>query len=162
MEFLAVNERNSIKKWKYRKLLIVYGIFVILITICRKPQAITNSKLYWDYIERNIQLIPLSSIQDLGRVIFDDTFSVNARVLSAINIIGNIFIMVPFGLFLPNVSEKMNRLRYFLLFTIGGILLIEMLQLFGTIGTFDIDDIILNVIGALLGFKYTAGQRNVQ
>ena len=82
--------------------------------------------------------------------------------IQRINIIGNIFIMVPFGLFLPNVSEKMNRLRYFLLFTIGGILLIEMLQLFGTIGTFDIDDIILNVIGALLGFKYTAGQRNVQ
>ena len=152
-----MNERNSIKKWKYRKLLIVYGIFVILMTICRKPQAITNSKLYWDYIERNIQLVPLRSIQDLGRVIFDDTFSVNARILSAINLIGNIFIMAPFGFLLPNVSEKMKQFRCFLLFVIGGVLFIELLQLFGTIGTFDIDDIILNVIGALLGFKCTAG-----
>lgn len=156
-----MNERRPINKWKYRNLLIVYGIFIILITIYRKPQAITNSKLYWDYIERNIQIVPLRSIQDLVRVIFDDTFSVNARIISAINIIGNIFIMAPVGFLIPNVIEKMKRLRYFLFFLIGGILSIELLQLFGTMGTFDIDDIILNVIGALFGFKCSTGQRNV-
>lgn len=139
------------------KLLIVYGISVTLITICRKPQAITNSVLYWDYIERNVQMIPFRSIQELSRVIVDDTFSVNARVLSAINIIGNIFIMMPLGLLLPNVSERMKRPLYFLFFTIGCVLCIELLQLFGTVGTFDIDDIILNIVGALIGFKCTVG-----
>lgn len=157
-----MKERASLNRRKYRKLAIVYGIFVIVITLCRKPQAITKGKLYWDYIERNIQLVPLQSLQELVKIIFDNTFSINARVLSAINVIGNIFIMTPLGFLLPCASKKMERTRCFLFFMIGSILLIEIIQVFGTVGSFDIDDIILNLVGSVLGlcvFKHMNGRQ---
>ena len=72
------------------------------------------------------------------------------------NIVGNVLLFIPLGMFLPFMIRKMN--------SIGGIALsgfalsyfIESVQLvsriFGNYRTVDIDDIILNTAGAVIGF----------
>jgi glycopeptide antibiotics resistance protein len=70
-----------------------------------------------------------------------------------INIIGNLIVLIPFGFLLPIAFPKqLDRLDKLLFASIIGISLIELLQLVFKLGVFDIDDIILNSVGVLIGF----------
>ena len=69
-----------------------------------------------------------------------------------LNILGNIAAFMPFGFFLPIFS---NRCRYFLntvFYTFELSLLVELIQLVTKVGSFDVDDLLLNTIGGALGF----------
>lgn len=67
------------------------------------------------------------------------------------NLFGNILIFVPFGFFMPMAS----RYRSFFLtmfYSLGLSLLVETFQFISRVGSFDIDDIILNTLGGILGY----------
>ncbi|MGG6310408.1 VanZ family protein [Paenibacillus macerans] len=67
-----------------------------------------------------------------------------------VNMIGNIGVFVPFGILLPSLFG--GRLRKpFSLFLLG-IFVLECLQLILKRGSFDVDDLILNSAGFMLGF----------
>lgn len=72
------------------------------------------------------------------------------------NILGNIFLFIPLGIMLPILRKKFQNFSRTILFAFCLSLSVEILQLFsGYIGNsgriFDIDDILLNIIGAGLG-----------
>lgn len=73
-----------------------------------------------------------------------------ARGPAALNLLGNIVVFVPFGLLMP-LSARLNPIVWTLLFA-AGITLLELLQLVTKRGMFDVDDIILNVFGFLIGY----------
>ena len=69
-----------------------------------------------------------------------------------LNIIGNVVAFVPLGLFMPVL---VNSYRHFFTTFFGGILFslcIETIQLVFKVGSFDIDDVLLNVCGIIIGF----------
>lgn len=68
-----------------------------------------------------------------------------------INIFGNILMFIPFG-FLGIISPKLNQIKYLLLNFLAAIIVVESLQYFTRLGVFDIDDILLNTFGVLIGF----------
>jgi Glycopeptide antibiotics resistance protein len=68
-----------------------------------------------------------------------------------INIFGNILMFVPFG-FLGIVFPRLNNFWTLILDFLSAIILIESLQYFTRLGVFDIDDVILNTVGAVIGF----------
>jgi glycopeptide antibiotics resistance protein len=69
---------------------------------------------------------------------------------AAINLLGNVIVFVPFGLLLP-LTKRLHPLAWTLLFA-AGITTLELLQLETKRGMFDVDDIILNVGGFLIGY----------
>ncbi|MDY3350494.1 VanZ family protein [Riemerella anatipestifer] len=69
----------------------------------------------------------------------------------AINILGNIIMFIPFG-FLGWCYPKYQNLRILSLDFIVAITLVESMQYFTRLGVFDIDDILLNTFGVLLGY----------
>lgn len=72
------------------------------------------------------------------------------------NLVGNIVLFMPLGLLLPIIYQRITWTRVL----IAGILLslaLETLQLVLRIGSFDVDDIILNVLGVLFGFAAIKG-----
>ncbi|MNX31852.1 VanZ like family protein [compost metagenome] len=72
---------------------------------------------------------------------------------SLINFIGNIVIFIPFGMLLPLVLRGMsNPLSKVLLLSFTFSLGLETAQLILAIGTFDVDDLILNTFGGVLGY----------
>ena len=56
------------------------------------------------------------------------------------------------GFMLPCISEKFRRFSKVFVTTIMMILIIEATQLFTTLGSFDIDDIIFNMLGCSVGY----------
>lgn len=68
------------------------------------------------------------------------------------NLIGNVVAFLPFGIFLPILTN--HKLKFFsvTMFTFDLTLLIELTQLICKVGSFDVDDIILNTLGGMLGY----------
>lgn len=90
---------------------------------------------------RNINLIPFRSISPYLRNITEP--------YAFKNIIANILVFIPLGFFVSNKNSK-NVFKA-LIICLGVILSIECIQLLFKIGFFDVDDIILNFIGSLIG-----------
>lgn len=68
-----------------------------------------------------------------------------------VNLIGNILAFVPFGFLLSRLFTRMKWFEISLLTAMCSFF-VECLQFHFRLGTFDIDDIILNTFGGLLGF----------
>jgi glycopeptide antibiotics resistance protein len=85
------------------------------------------------------------------------------------NLLGNLLPFLLMGIFLPVLFEKMRRFGWFVLTQYCVITVFETIQLVTTTGSFDVDDILLNLVGAVIGWllwmafhRIYAGMRNAQ
>lgn len=67
------------------------------------------------------------------------------------NLAGNVAAFLPMGVLLPVVLTRLRRMRSILAYSLAISLFIEVVQLFTGLGSFDVDDILLNVLGAAIG-----------
>ena len=104
---------------------------------------------YGQYLLRHIELVPVESPQNYLDMLRLDR--INPDIVAR-NIAGNIAMFVPLGFLLPCITDRFAKLK----FTLSGAVLLafvlEALQLLTLRGSFDIDDIILRSVGAMLGF----------
>lgn len=70
------------------------------------------------------------------------------------NLIGNIVAFVPFGFMLPYVMKWGKYFWVMFLNAFIFVLGIELFQLFSAFGAFDVDDILLNCMGAVWGWLF--------
>ncbi len=75
-----------------------------------------------------------------------------ANWLSLEGIILNILLFIPFGYLLPLIWSKADRWWKVTLLGFSISLIIELLQLFTRLGYADVDDLINNTVGALIGY----------
>ena len=72
---------------------------------------------------------------------------------SLINILGNVLIFLPLGYIIPIIYNRYKNFTQFIYLTISISIFIEFIQFF--IGrSVDIDDLILNTLGGILGYLY--------
>lgn len=68
------------------------------------------------------------------------------------NLVGNVVVFMPFGFLFPHVLQRGSNFFVMLfnafLFIVG----IELFQLFSAFGAFDVDDVLLNCVGAVIGY----------
>lgn len=69
-----------------------------------------------------------------------------------VNIVGNVLAFVPYGFILPIITGRMRSGFLIVLSGFGLSLTVEIIQLVTKVGCFDVDDLILNTIGAALGY----------
>jgi len=96
----------------------------------------------------NLNLIPFRFIFDAQGYTF---------ITWCKNVIGNVILFVPIGFFLPHLFPKVRvwSFKKYVFAMIAVIIGIELFQLFSMCGNCDIDDLILNLTGACLGFWAT-------
>lgn len=68
------------------------------------------------------------------------------------NLAGNIVVFIPFGFLLPMVLKRGRNFFVMLLNAFLFVTGIEVFQLFSAFGAFDVDDILLNCLGAVTGY----------
>ena len=98
----------------------------------------------------NVNLEPFKTI----RMFFEYYFEYHHFTFWAwfSNIFGNIFLLSPFGLLLPIITRHHLSFPKILLLAFWFSFSIELLQYFIRVGEADIDDLILNVTGAAIGY----------
>ena len=95
---------------------------------------------------RGYNLVPLAMIAEM----LDKLTESPAVVFKNIGM--NILLFVPLGMALPILFPKMRRLGRTVLVCLAATVLAEALQFLFRLGTFDVDDILLNVLGGLCGY----------
>ena len=67
------------------------------------------------------------------------------------NLFGNVLIFVPFGFFMP-MASKYHSFMSTLFWSFSLSLCVETFQLLAKVGSFDVDDLLLNTIGGVVGY----------
>lgn len=96
---------------------------------------------------RRYNIIPLKTIINI--IVNHRNYTIE---IIFINLFANIITFIPLGLFLPLLFRSINSIKKVLIYCISIILFIETMQFVLNVGVFDVDDIILNMIGSAIGF----------
>lgn len=128
----------------------LYGLLMLWLLFDRSG-AIEGIS-YWEQVGMSINLTPLFTIRKYIRLL-DSANTALVRV-AVINLYGNVIMFIPLGFLLPKVSAKQRKLWKTLLTTALTVTLVEVLQLFSLRGSCDVDDLILNVLGAAVGYAF--------
>lgn len=104
-----------------------------------------------------INVIPFASIAEYFGIVHPLPFAAQMKFM-AVQVGGNLLLLAPLGFFAPLFSARFRSPRRCLLLALGVSVCIELLQLAEVFFSFaysratDIDDVLLNVAGAALGF----------
>ena len=82
---------------------------------------------------------------------------INKRLINTVSqskkyIVGNVAAFMPFGFFLPVFSRRCRHFFNTVFYTLELSLAVELIQLVTKVGSFDVDDLILNTLGGAMGF----------
>ncbi|MBR3417000.1 MAG: VanZ family protein [Clostridia bacterium] len=98
---------------------------------------------------RRYNLIPFETVAGLISRLFEGTINPDIVIR---NIGVNILLFMPMGAFLPILFNKLGKLWKTVLVCFAAVVLAEAVQLIFILGSFDVDDIILNTSGAAIGY----------
>lgn len=133
-------------------LFIVYSIALIYILFLYGGRVGNqfNIKIFSkEHFERP-NFIPFRTIISYLESMFNHTINTNIVIK---NLLGNLLMFLPMGMALPVLfRKKFNKLWKIVLFVIGLVFLIEIIQFITFTGSADIDDLILNTIGSIIGY----------
>ena len=128
---------------------IIVWLMAVVYLMFSGASTLRSGEDYGQYLLRHIELVPFESTQNYLDMLRLDR--INPDIVAR-NIAGNIAMFVPLGFLLPCITDRFAKLK----FTLSGAVLLafvlETLQLLTLRGSFDIDDIILRSVGAMLGF----------
>lgn len=103
---------------------------------------------YWLQVQQNMNLEPFHTIKLFWNVLDREEY----RRLAIINLGGNIGMFIPLGFFLPLLWKGLRKWWRTWLAVLSIMLMVELTQLFTLRGSFDVDDLILNLTGAAMGY----------
>lgn len=150
MNYTVIENRKM--KIGIRILFCIYFIFLIKVILFKYPINIAISALKAGEIPPlsvRIESANFMPTKTISRFLF---VSKNFRV-SAENLLGNIVIFVPLGFLLPIIlRRKVHNLKSIAMTSFFVSLALETSQLIFNLGIFDVDDIMLNMSGAVLGY----------
>lgn len=129
---------------------IPYLICLLWLLFGRKPFE-SDGTPYLHQVVSHISLDPMSTIRLYTRLLTDPVRPILTR-LAVINLFGNILMFVPLGYFLPVLIPRLRGFFRTLPAAAGMIALAEIAQVMLLVGTCDIDDLILNLLGVALGY----------
>lgn len=163
--FIYINGYILVKKMNYDKKILKINLMIYFliysVTICTLTlfdevfgrQGIViikwNRELLNLYTKYSFNIIPFKTINlflsgYLKGIVSFKNFSMN--------IFGNLLIFMPYGIFLPLIFKKQEKFKIFLLTITSSVIVIELVQFITMSGSCDIDDLILNVSGAVMVF----------
>ena len=128
------------KKGSWRFLFLIYSVLMLWLLFGRT--GYDPSVPYFDQLKYNI--VPLETIKLYWHII--------PRSTAIINLGGNVIMFIPLGFFLPRAFPKLKKFFKCFFTAMLIITLVELAQFFTILGSCDIDDLILNMVGVTMGF----------
>ena len=146
-----IQEKSRIRNFWLKILFIIYCLLLITVLFLNNE--------YRMYVFQNINMlskehfemsniIPFATIIDyISRLVSNE---INASIV-IINFATNLLLFAPMGFFIPMLySDRIKNIKQFAILMIIITLIVEVLQFITFRGSTDIDDIILNTLGAVI------------
>ena len=147
-------EKDKIRNFWLKTVFIVYCVLLICILFLNNEYR-TNRTMQFSFdklfSEEHLEINNIVPFGTLSSYIYKmANHRINTNIV-LVNVVVNLVLLMPMGFFVPMLfKEKIKNTKQFLLLILGTTLSIEILQFFTFSGTFDVDDIILNTIGAII------------
>ena len=138
------------KRKLHMALFLAYGALMLWLLFDRPGYAAGIP--YWEQVARQLNLVPFRTLRLFGSLL--DSGRPDYVRAAVINLGGNIVMFIPLGFLLPRLFPKLSSLLRVLLTTAAIIIAVETVQLFTLVGSCDIDDLILNLTGAAIGYGF--------
>lgn len=131
----------------YVLLLTVYGALLFKVMVLKDVPMLRIGHLMLNFggtREDSANLMPFKTILPY-------LMGEKGWIIAGINLVGNIIFLIPVGFLLPLAFPKINW-KIMLLLAVAAGFLIEGMQVVLRVGIFDIDDVLLNALGVILGY----------
>ena len=138
-----MDKRRKIEKW----ILALYALGMLVLLFHREVPESTAP--YFEQLTRHINLSPLRTIRLYWGLLRHPRPPLVR--LAVVNLAENIVLFIPLGYLLRAVFPKLRKSWRALLAAAGIIILVELCQMITLLGTCDVDDLILNLLGCALG-----------
>ncbi len=135
---------------KRKVIFFIYLLIVIRLIIFKYPyEQLRQIASTWekDVILEGLDTANFTLFKTI-RMYIDYSYKLN----SFENLVGNIVVFIPFGFLFPYVMKRGRNFFIMLLNVFIFVTGIEVFQLFSAFGAFDVDDILLNCFGAVIGY----------
>ena len=139
---------NTMPAWRF--LFLLYCVTMFWLLFCRS-NGWSSGLSYWQQLRQNTNLVPLYTIKNYLYVLKHPS-STYLLKHCFINLAGNLLLFIPAGWLIPRLWPKIRNFFRFITLSAGLIFLVEVVQLFTLLGSFDVDDVILNLSGMTVGF----------
>ena len=144
-------KRKSNDATPFLRFLFVVYVALLLWLLFDRPVVRDSAFDYAETMRGKMNLVPFYTIGNYWTVVKRMEFT-SLFYHCVINLGGNIFLFIPIGYFLPRLWPFLRNFFAFLLTCTMAIVLVELLQLVTLLGSLDIDDLILNLFGMLVGY----------
>lgn len=138
------------KRNRWKLFFAIYILVVIKVIIFKYPyEELLKITASWrrDVIFEGLGTANFTPFKTI-KMYIDYAYKLN----SVENLAGNVLVFVPFGFLFPFVAREGERFFVMFVNAFVFILGIEVFQLFSAFGAFDVDDILLNCLGAAMGY----------
>lgn len=144
-------KKESINKiFKYLFIIYLIGLIFILFLYGGRTGNQFHLKVFSREHLNMINIIPFKTIEGFLDRIANSTINTNIVVT---NLFANLLMFIPMGMALSVLFKKyFDKLWKLTVFSIILVLFIEIIQFLTFTGSADIDDLILNVIGTIIGY----------
>ena len=140
---------NSTLRKFYKVLFFLY--LVVLLWVLFNRSRYVEGVPYWEQVHQYLNLRPFKTISLYWRLLIDPVRPILTR-LAVYNLAGNILLFLPMGVLIPAIWEQFRKLSKILLLVALLVAAAELIQVLILAGSCDIDDLILNLLGAAAGY----------
>ena len=120
---------------------LIYLFALYYFTLGKSAPAMMNGEY------RRVNLVPFKTIFS-----YLNLFSRGRSSVALLNLVGNIILFIPMGLYLPWFFKYLRKFWKDTLAVLFTILLVEGLEYVTGRGSLDVDDVILNLLGAIIAY----------
>lgn len=135
-----------------RKRAVLFTIYVLAMLYLLFGRAPNPRELSFPaYLQTHLNLVPLRTIRRFVRLLIPPVRPYLVRI-ALHNLLGNVVLFIPLGWFLPALFPKLRSFPMTFLSVLVIVSCVEVLQVVFTIGICDVDDLLLNLLGASIGY----------
>ena len=131
-------------------LLVLYGISLLWLLLGQRIRLGAKPD-YSVPLENRMNLEPFATVK-LYLNLIRTSKSPYLQMHSWVNLLGNVALFVPMGYLLPKTFSPMRNFLKLVFWVTITMIFVEILQLVTCLGSLDVDDLILNIAGVIIGY----------
>lgn len=130
-------------------LFVIYVVILLCLLFGRAPNP--RGLSFPAYLQTHLNLVPLRTIRRFARLLIPPVRPYLVRI-ALHNLLGNVVLFIPLGWFLPALFPALRSFPMTVLSVLVSVSCVEILQVVFTVGICDVDDLLLNLLGAFIGY----------